>query len=75
MAKFMQLAVGFGAACFVGELVHGTPLYHYGVIVPVFVGAMYATALLQARLHWRRSSWGSADKPPGARAKGAPPRA
>lgn len=70
MAKFTQIAVGFLAAGAVGEVVHGTPLYHYGVLVPVFVGAMWLCAHVQARRHWRASRRGRAARPPGARANG-----
>ena len=53
MKKAVQLAAGsaviFGAAPYL----HGTPLYHWMIFVPLFAGTMYAVAVVQHWLHWR----------------------
>lgn len=54
MKKLVQAAVGaavmFGAAPFT----YGTPLHDGMVFTSLFIGAMYATALVQHRLGHRR---------------------
>lgn len=58
MKKAVQLAVGtaviFGAAPYL----YDTPFYHWMVFVPLFLGAMYATAVVQHLVHWRTRASG-----------------
>ena len=49
----VQFVVGVAAMCIAAPYLFGTPLYHWMVFVPIFVGAMYGTALLQHWGHWR----------------------
>lgn len=66
MQKFVQFAAGcavmFGAAPFL----HGTPLDHWMVYLPLFAGTMYGVAVLQ--FHRRFSGKRGADTAmPGAK--------
>lgn len=69
MKSFIQVAVAFLLTGWLAHYLHGTPLYHWMVFLPLFVGAMYAVALVQHRLHWRFSRRGR-PMTPGARANG-----
>ena len=55
MKKLVQLAAG-GAVIFgIAPYTYGTPLHHWMVFVPLFVGTMYTVALVQHYVgHWRR---------------------
>lgn len=69
MQKLVQLAIGsavmFGAAPYL----YGTPFNHWMIYLPLFVGAMYATALVQA--HWPLPMRGRATTVPGASISGS----
>lgn len=71
MKSIIQVAVAFALTSWLGHYLHGTPLYHWGVFLPLFVGVMYAVALVQHFLHWRGASRRGMPTTPGARAKGA----
>ncbi len=58
MKRLAQIAAGSAAMFGVAPFMSGTPLYHGAVFATLFVGAMYATALVQHRLHWRNSRRG-----------------
>ena len=64
MQSFIQYCVGcavmFGAAPFLYE----TPFNHWMVYLPLFVGGMYATAVVQHWRHQRRLQRLHAPKPP-----------
>lgn len=47
MKKLVQVSVGAGVIFGIAPFTYGTPLHHGMVFVPVFIGAMYATALAQ----------------------------
>lgn len=70
MKSIIQIAAAFLLTGWLGHYLHGTPLYHWGVFLPLFVVVMYATALVQHFLHWRFSSRGM-PRTPGASANGA----
>ena len=67
MQRFVQFVAGVGAMFLAAAFLHETPLNHGGVYVPIFIGTMYAVALVQHRLHWR-SVRGKAARTPGAAA-------
>lgn len=72
MKSFIQVLVAFLFTGLLSEaLLFGTPLYNTYVIAPLFIAAMYVTALVQHFIHWRRSSRRGMPAMPGARAKGA----
>ena len=72
MKSIIQVLVAFLFTGFLSEaLLFGTPLYNGYIILPLFIGAMYATALAQHFIHWRLSSRRGMPGMPGARAKGA----
>ncbi len=58
MKRLAQIAAGSAAMFGAAPLVYGTPHNHGFVFVTLFVGAMYATALVQHWLHWRYSRRG-----------------
>ncbi len=58
MKKLVQIAVGAGVMFGAAPFLYETPLYNGMVFVPIFVGAMYATALVQHWFHWRNSRRG-----------------
>jgi hypothetical protein len=58
MKSFVQFVVGGVVMCAVAPLVHGTPFEHWMFFLPLFIGSMYATALVQHHIHWRRSRRG-----------------
>lgn len=41
---------------------YGTPLYHWMIFAPVFIGSMYAVALVQHWFHFRFSRRGTAGR-------------
>lgn len=53
MKKAVQLAAGTAAIFGAAPYLYGTPLYHWMIFVPLFLGAMYAVALVQNFIHWR----------------------
>jgi hypothetical protein len=55
-------------------LLYETPLSHGTVFMTIFVGGMYATALVQHWLHWRRSRRGFIGGAPDADSSAAPER-
>lgn len=71
MKTFIQLAVGTAAMVLAAPCLYGTPFNHWMVFLPIFVGAMYATAHVQHWLHFRYSRRGAAAATPGAKARGA----
>lgn len=71
MKSIIQVLVAFLLTGWIGHYLHGTPLYHWVVFLPLFVGAMYATAVAQHYwAHWRLSRRGMPGMP-GAKANGA----
>lgn len=71
MKSFVQFAAGGVAMYVLAPYLFGTPLYHWAVFVPVFVGTMYGVAVLQHYLAHRRSSRRMVVMP-GAKARGVP---
>jgi hypothetical protein len=61
MKKLMQLAIGTAAMVLAAPYLYETPLNNWGVFLALFVGGMYATALVQHWLHWRMSSRAGSD--------------
>lgn len=60
MKKLVQYVAGTAAMLVAAEYLYGTPLYHWMVFVPIFLGTMYGVAVLQHLVHWRaRASWRS----------------
>lgn len=55
MKSLVQLAAGALFTRWIGGYVFGTPLYHWVILLPPFVGAMYVTALVQHWIHCRLS--------------------
>lgn len=53
MKKLVQAAVGAAVIFGLAPFTYGTPLHHATVYVPLFIGAMYVTALVQSRLDHR----------------------
>lgn len=53
MKKLVQVAVGAAVMFGVAPFLYETPLYSGMVFVPLFLGAMYATALVQHYLAHR----------------------
>lgn len=47
MKKLVQLSAGSAVIFGIAPLTHGTPLHHWLVFVPLFVGTMYAVAVVQ----------------------------
>lgn len=58
MKSLAQMAVGIAAMVLLAPHVFGTPFNHWMVFAPVFIGSMYAVALVQHWFHWRRSRRG-----------------
>jgi hypothetical protein len=58
MKKLVQIAVGAGVMFGAAPFLYGTPLNHWMVFAPLFLGGMYATALVQHWLHLRYSRRG-----------------
>lgn len=72
MKSIIQVLVAFLFTGLLSEaFLFGTPFYNGYVIGPLFVGAMYVTALVQHWFHWRRSSRRGMPGTPGAKANGA----
>jgi len=53
MKKLIQLAAGCAAMFGAAPYLYGTPLYHWMIFVPIFLGTMFLVALLQHYVHWR----------------------
>jgi hypothetical protein len=53
MKKLVQAAAGGAVMFLLAPHTFGTPLHHWMVYVPLFIGTMYGVALVQHRLHWR----------------------
>lgn len=70
MQKALQLAAGAVAMFLLAPVIYGTPLYHWTVLVPVFVLGMWLTAQVQHWFHWRASNCGRAARAPGTKANG-----
>lgn len=54
MKKLAQVAVGAGIMFGAAPFLYGTPLNHWAVFVPLFVGSMYGVAVVQH--YWPRLS-------------------
>ena len=50
MKKLVQAAAGAVVIFGLAPLTYGTPLHHWMVYVPLFIGTMYGVALVQH--HW-----------------------
>lgn len=66
MQKALQFAVGCAAMFLAAPFLHETPFNHWMVFLPLFMGSMYATAVLQALFHFRFSRRGALTAKPGA---------
>ena len=54
MKKLIQYAAGLGVGFLAVQVLDGTPFNHWMVHLPIFVSAMYATAVAQHYWdHWR----------------------
>lgn len=71
MKSLVQFVVGCAAMILLAPPLFGTPLYSWLVFAPVFVGAMYAVALVQHWFHLRFSRRGVL-LTPGNRPNGTP---
>lgn len=58
MKSLVQLAAGTTAMVWLAPHLFGTPLYHWMIFAPVFIGSMYAVALAQHWFHLRFSRRG-----------------
>lgn len=58
MKSFVQFLVGVAVMFAVAPLIYETPFNHPLIFAGLFLGAMYATAVVQHYIHWRRSRRG-----------------
>lgn len=70
MQHLIQFVVGGAVMLLVAPLLYGTPFNHVLVFMPLFVVSMYATAVVQAYVHWRFSKRGADTATPGASENG-----
>ena len=56
MQKALQYASGCAAMFLPAPYLFGTPFNHWVIFTGLFVGGMYAVAMVQAHFHFRRLS-------------------
>lgn len=67
MKKLIQFSAGCAAMFGVAPYLYGTPFNHVLIYGPLFLGVMYATAIVQAYAHGRFSSRGTVGTAPRAK--------